>query len=118
MDMWSASQRRCFRGSKLRWIAQSLRMATCGFASLQAERRSSGSRALLFDCPRDSYAESLRILRKDCFGETPKPARETRALPMAGRIIRNDRIARILQNLDWVHRAGGPELRRRNAASR
>jgi hypothetical protein len=27
---------------------------------------------------------SNRNLRKDCFGATPKPARETRALPNAG----------------------------------
>jgi len=37
---------------------------------------------------RQQFPEAKSVLKKDCFGETPKPARETRALPTPIREIR------------------------------
>jgi len=39
-------------------------------------------------------AQKIRRSRKDCFGATPKPARETRALPFRRELGRGDHAGR------------------------
>jgi hypothetical protein len=108
MDMLWGNRCHCSRGLKARRIAQTLRVVNSG---LHAGRACNTNPARTDDVlvVADSQTE-------DCFGGTPKPTRETRALPgpeRAGAQI----IARTLRGR-WVRRAEMPELRRRNAESR